>query len=69
MILPKQPPDAPLGFKVRRSRGNWRVFKGGKPYDGRFQTITELPRGLAKNSGGMAEGRLSSVSGFTGSFD
>lgn len=67
MILPKQPEDAPLGFKVRRRKGNWSVTKkDGHSFDGRFQTITELPRGLSKGSGGMAE---TSATKFIGLFD
>lgn len=48
MILQHQPKDMPLGFKVRRRGGNWRLTNAkGKRFDGRFQQITEPPPGMS----------------------
>ena len=67
MILPHQPEDASIGFKVRRTGGNWKVFgKNGRPFNGRFQTITELPRGMSRRQGGVHE---STVGKFLGVFN
>lgn len=68
MILQHIPEDLPIGFKVHRvggQKGDWRLSVGGKPFTGRFATITKYPRGLSKKSGGLKE---STVARFLGIF-
>jgi hypothetical protein len=56
MVLQHQPKDSPLGFKVKRRNGKWQAYtSSGKRFSGKFQTITTLPRGLSKRSGGLIE--------------